>query len=1330
MVALGNDWELTPIAFLTKSTFYYFYYKTYKMKKILFFLMFPLLSFGQYTSIPDSIFELRLINLGIDSIYDGQVLTANIINIDSLDLSVAGAGPGSLPKINDLTGIEGFLNLTFLNCSNNNFTNLDLSQNSSLEYLICEGGFSGFFFFIFSNGQITDINLPQNSSLNFINCSRNKISHLDLSQSSSITYLDCSDNRIFNLDLGLNPNLDTLICRNNNLLTLDVSQCTGLKNLMCNNVSFGPWGGGPSSTNNLTYLDLSQNISLENLDCSDNNISYLDLSQNVNLTDLDCSGNNLTNINISQNYALRNLTCDDNQILELDVSNDTLLTTLICGSGGGFISIGGGNNLKTLDVSQNPNLEYLDCSNNELKNLDLRNGNNSNLTFFRCRNNDSLNCISVNDTIWADTNWNNNWTIGQNSSIVFSSNCPFVDIYTAIPDSMFEQKLISLGYDSIHDGQVLTSNIRNIDSLDVSNAGIIDLTGIKDFISLSFLNCNLNELAIFDISQNTLLENLQCRCSGLDFLDLTQNSNLSILDCNNDIFTGSMPCQNSDFNNNISYLNLSKNPYLSSISAKGNDLINLDLSQNANLTEVQCQNNSLVSLDIRNGNNTNLTYFNAVGNDSLFCIASDDSVWSNNNLTNIPIHAFFSNYCTNYYTYIPDLVFEQNLINLGYDINIDGKVLTSSIVGVDSLFLDPIGAVPWTAQQISDLKGIEDFINLTYLNSPWLNLDSLDFSQNPNLKYLSCSGVPWFQQGLSSLSSINLSQNTDLTHLIFNFCQVNNIDLSQNSNLSYLECPQNQLNSLDVSQNVSLDTLICSYNQLNSLDVSQNPNLLYLECRNNLISNLDVSQNSSLAHLECRNNERLSNLDLRNGNNVNFTFFSARNNDSLYCISVDDSVWSANNWLSQNSFGLSNIDEHNFFSNDCNDIPYEFTYIPDSIFEEKLIAQGYDNIYDKHVFTFNINSLDSLDVSSGFTANVRAYNPYYYSNGYSGTFFGIDGALYDANPMLFSYGNPISIQLNGVTYNYFINYVTQAYSSFSGNQHDNVRHLYLMNSFGAPVNIFGNLTINDTYSIDSDPSEKIQDLTGIQDFDSLKYLRCGYNLISNLNLSENRNLTSLNCENNQLNCLNLRNGNNINVDYINGLYNPNLSCIEVDDSSYSMINWTDTSWTFFDSNIYFSKFCNNSCSSCFVEIENNHSTILIASTTVGTFQWLDCNNNYAPINGATNQYYTAISNGDYAVERTNGVCVDTSECYSINNVGIIFNGSDKVKIYPNPTQENITISIEGFNGNFQTEVFDIIGNKLQTTNETTISLRDYTKGIYILKVAYVDRVDEVKVIKD
>ncbi len=68
--------------------------------------------------------------------------------------------------------------------------------------------------------------------------------------------------------------------------------------------------------------------------------------------------------------------------------------------------------------------------------------------------------------------------------------------------------------------------------------------------------------------------------------------------------------------------------------------------------------------------------------------------------------------------------------------------------------------------------------------------------------------------------------------------------------------------------------------------------------------------------------------------------------------------------------------------------------------------------------------------------------------------------------------------------------------------------------------------------------------------------------------------------------------------------------------------------------------------------------------------------------------------------------------------------------YPNPTNENITISVSNYNGNIQTEVYDLIGNMLQVSNETTISLEDYARGIYLLKVAYGDRVEEIKVIKD
>ena len=69
-------------------------------------------------------------------------------------------------------------------------------------------------------------------------------------------------------------------------------------------------------------------------------------------------------------------------------------------------------------------------------------------------------------------------------------------------------------------------------------------------------------------------------------------------------------------------------------------------------------------------------------------------------------------------------------------------------------------------------------------------------------------------------------------------------------------------------------------------------------------------------------------------------------------------------------------------------------------------------------------------------------------------------------------------------------------------------------------------------------------------------------------------------------------------------------------------------------------------------------------------------------------------------------------------------------IYPNPTKENITISIENFSGNILTKVYDLIGNELQITNENTISLKDYAKGVYILKISFGDTAKEVKVIKE
>ena len=68
---------------------------------------------------------------------------------------------------------------------------------------------------------------------------------------------------------------------------------------------------------------------------------------------------------------------------------------------------------------------------------------------------------------------------------------------TFVPDDLFEQALISLGYDDEVDDYVLTENIASVTTLDVSDKGISDLTGIEDFASLTNLRCfknNLNSL--------------------------------------------------------------------------------------------------------------------------------------------------------------------------------------------------------------------------------------------------------------------------------------------------------------------------------------------------------------------------------------------------------------------------------------------------------------------------------------------------------------------------------------------------------------------------------------------------------------------------------------------------------------------------------------------------------------------------------------------------------------------------------------------------------------------------------------------------------------------
>ncbi len=333
--------------------------------------MFPIIAFGQYTSIPDSMFEQRLIDLGYDTIHDGQVLTADIVNIDTLILEnphIQGTFSFTYGPISDLTGIEDFSNLTYLDCSGGNqIDTLDLSQNPTLTYLNCSGWWLV--------RHLLSLNISLNTALSHLNCNSNLLSVLDLSQNTNLTFLNCRDNELQILDLSQNIGLVNLDCgRDESLQTL--------------------YSGNPVT--HLTNLDLSQNINLTSLNCSGNALSSLDLSQNINLTSLNCADNQLQILDLSQNIDLVNLDCG-NDIWE---------------------SFDNTNQLTNLDLSQNINLTSINCYGNSLSNLDIRNGNNTNIGYFDSRSNDSLFCISVDDSTWSVNNWTN-----IDSHTNFSNDC-------------------------------------------------------------------------------------------------------------------------------------------------------------------------------------------------------------------------------------------------------------------------------------------------------------------------------------------------------------------------------------------------------------------------------------------------------------------------------------------------------------------------------------------------------------------------------------------------------------------------------------------------------------------------------------------------------------------------------------------------------------------------------------------------------------------------------------------------------------------------------------------------------------------------------------------
>lgn len=140
-----------------------------------------------------------------------------------------------------------------------------------------------------------------------------------------------------------------------------------------------------------------------------------------------------------------------------------------------------------------------------------------------------------------------------------------------------------------------------------------------------------------------------------------------------------------------------------------------------------------------------------------------------------------------------------------------------------------------------------------------------------------------------------------------------------------------------------------------------------------------------------------------------------------------------------------------------------------------------------------------------------------------------------------------------------------------------------------------------------------------------------------------------------------------------------------------------------------------------------------------TYQWIDCNNAFAPIPGAISQNFTPIVTGSYAVIVINGTCSDTSSCITLTIVGIPDLQAQGITVSPNPVHDVLNIdfhlsSQEAVAATLITasgiKVFEVLDPEVLAMGDHTfsVSLEEIPSGMYYLQFRRGDGIKTVKVL--
>ena len=216
--------------------------------------------------------------------------------------------------IADLTGIEYFTNLKWLEVDFNPLTSLSTAGLVNLEHLASY------------NCSLTTANLNDSVNLKTLMLLNNQLTALNISNLVNLEYLTVGNNQLTSLDLANMPNLLGLYCENNFLTELNVNNLASLEGLDCAN-------------NLLSNLSIDNLVNLTGLSFGNTGLNEVVVNNLVNLANLNFYGGLQTTMEISNLVNLTILTFSKTNLTEIDASNNP--------SVGEFM------------VSENPDLTYL-----------------------------------------------------------------------------------------------------------------------------------------------------------------------------------------------------------------------------------------------------------------------------------------------------------------------------------------------------------------------------------------------------------------------------------------------------------------------------------------------------------------------------------------------------------------------------------------------------------------------------------------------------------------------------------------------------------------------------------------------------------------------------------------------------------------------------------------------------------------------------------------------------------------------------------------------------------------------------------------------------------